>query len=99
MYQTATPATSVDPIISRLRPRSVGEILDQAFRLYRRHFLTFIAIIAVVHVPLQLAMQLATAFLVGGLQNDILNGGLSTGSLPTSRTNDLLHYLGFSRVL
>ncbi len=89
MYEAATQAPSIDPIISRLRPRSVGEILDQAFRLYRRHFLTFIAIIAVVHVPLQLALQLATAFLVGGFQNDFLNGDFSSGSFTTSRTNDL----------
>jgi hypothetical protein len=94
MYQATASAPSIDPIISRLRPRSIGEILDQAFRLYRRHFLTFIAIIAVVHVPLQLALHLATAFLVGGLQNDILNGDLSSGSFTTSRTNDLFTYLG-----
>jgi hypothetical protein len=94
MYEAATQATSIDPIISRLRPRSIGEILDQAFRLYRRHFLTFIAVIAVVLVPLQLALQLANAFLIGGFQNDFLNGDLSSGSFTTSRTNNLFAYIG-----
>lgn len=47
-----------------LRPLGVGEILDRAVRLYRRHFLTFIAIIAVVQVPMvlaQLGLNLVTA--------------------------------------
>lgn len=56
---------SVDPIISRLRPRTMGELLDHSFRLYRRHFLTFLAITAVVYIPVQLAVQVATAFLQG----------------------------------
>jgi hypothetical protein len=47
----------VDPIISRLRPRDMVGILDQSFRVYRRHFLTFLAIIAVVHVPVNLIVQ------------------------------------------
>jgi len=67
MYDAATRQVSVDPIISRLRPRTVAEILDQAFRLYRKHFLTFVAIIAVVHVPLQLATQVISALLIGNL--------------------------------
>jgi len=42
-----------------LRPRSVGELLDAAFTLYRRNFLLLVAIAAVVQVPfavLQLAV-------------------------------------------
>lgn len=60
---------SVDPIISRLRPRTVAEVLDHAFRLYRKHFLTFIAIIAVVVVPIQLLIQASLIFLVGDMSN------------------------------
>jgi hypothetical protein len=37
-----------------LRPLGTGELLDRAVRLYRRHFLTFIGIIAIVQVPLVL---------------------------------------------
>ena len=65
MIAPATTTTSVDPIISRLRPRSVTEILDQAFRLYRKHFLTFLAIMAVTYVPVQLLVQAASLFVLG----------------------------------
>ena len=56
-------------VIARLRPRSVGEILDQAFRLYRRHFLTFLAITAVVFVPVNLAVQTASVSLQGSTRD------------------------------
>ena len=42
-------------------------ILDQSFRLYRRHFWVFVAIIAVVHVPIQLLVQASNIFLIGSL--------------------------------
>lgn len=38
----------------RLRPLSLGELLDQAIRLYRRNFSKFIGIIAIVQIPLTL---------------------------------------------
>ena len=38
----------------RLRPMGVGDILDETFRLYRRHFLSFVIAMAVVAVPLAL---------------------------------------------
>jgi hypothetical protein len=38
----------------RLRPLGLGELLDQAMRLYRRNFLKFIGIVAVVLIPLTL---------------------------------------------
>ncbi len=78
------PPAPLDPIISRLRPRTVAEVIDQAFRLYRRHFLTFLAIIAVVHVPLQLLIQGANIWLLTGY-TDILSepgsGGLSNSQV------------------
>lgn len=93
MYEPPTTNASVDPIISRLRPRTVAEILDQAFRLYRRHFLTFVAIIAVVYVPLQLVIQGSTAFLLGGLMSDLNDlDNFSGGS--SSQVNELFSYLG-----
>ena len=45
----------------RLRPMSVGDMLDAAFRLYRQHFLTFVGIVALLQVPMaiiQFAAQL-----------------------------------------
>ncbi|MCP4424404.1 MAG: hypothetical protein GY803_07935, partial [Chloroflexi bacterium] len=47
----------------KLRPLSIGELLDQVIRLYRRNFLTFIGIVALVQMPLTLlqwVMTLAT---------------------------------------
>jgi len=38
--------------IPRLRPMSIGDMLDAAFRLYRQHFLTFIGIVALLQVPM-----------------------------------------------
>jgi len=37
-----------------LRPLGVGELLDTAFRLYRRHFWLFVGVVALVQVPLAL---------------------------------------------
>ena len=41
-------------IASRLRPRSLGELLDQAIRLYRRNFLKLTAVVALIQVPVTL---------------------------------------------
>jgi hypothetical protein len=73
------PAAPVDPIISRVRPRNLTGILDQAFRLYRRNFLTFLAIVAVVFVPIQIITQILT----------VISQSQSTGQLtPTSFSSD-----------
>src|SRR2546426_12008281 len=47
----------------RLRPRDMGGILDQAFRLYRANFLPFLAVTAIVDVP-ALLLFYATDFRV-----------------------------------
>jgi len=46
-----------------LRPLRLGELLDQAIRLYRRNFLTFVGIVALVYVPLMI-LQLASTTLL-----------------------------------
>ena len=51
-----------------LRPLRLGELLDQAIRLYRRNFLTFIGIIALVHVPLTILQSASAAVLGGSLE-------------------------------
>ncbi len=44
----------------QLRPMGIGDILDADFRLYRRNFLTFVGIMAVVQIPI--ALLNVTAF-------------------------------------
>jgi hypothetical protein len=52
-------ATSTIP---QLRPLNLGELLDQAFRFYRRNFWRFIGIIAIFQVPLSLIQWGITEF-------------------------------------
>jgi hypothetical protein len=52
-----------------LRPLRLGELLDQAIRLYRRNFLTFIGIIALVYVPLTVLQTAATTVLSSSLSS------------------------------
>ena len=49
--------------INSLRPLRLGEILDQAVRLYRRNFIAFIGIIALIHIPLSL-IQMGLSYLM-----------------------------------
>ncbi len=50
----------------RLRPLAIGDVLDETFRVYRRHFLSFTLAMAVVVVPMTLfGTALSLAF---GLQ-------------------------------
>jgi hypothetical protein len=50
-----------------LRPLRLGELLDQAIRLYRRNFITFIGIIALVYVPLMVLQTASTTLLTGSM--------------------------------
>jgi|HigsolmetaAR201D_1030396.scaffolds.fasta_scaffold08631_4 hypothetical protein len=45
--------------VPQLRPRSVTELFDAAFHLYRKHFVTFVGIVALLHVPMTILMVLA----------------------------------------
>ncbi|MDQ5823929.1 MAG: glycerophosphoryl diester phosphodiesterase membrane domain-containing protein [Chloroflexota bacterium] len=53
-----------DAIVARLRPRTVGEVIDQAFRLYRGHFLALLAIIAVGSVPIILFIEWSSTYML-----------------------------------
>ncbi len=44
-----------------LRPLGVGEILDVAIKIYRRHFATLVKIVALVVIPIQVLSLLITA--------------------------------------
>lgn len=68
MDATFTPmgqSPPADALVARLRPRTVGEVIDQAFRLYRRHFLAMLAIVAVGSVPLTLLVEQLNARVLG----------------------------------
>jgi hypothetical protein len=48
-----------------LRPMTIGDMFDGAFRLYRQHFLTFIGIGALLQVPMAI-IQFTVQFILGG---------------------------------
>lgn len=52
--------TSLSPV---LRPLTLGEILDQAIRLYRNNFANFIGILAIPYIPL-IILQTGTSYLM-----------------------------------
>src|SRR5215212_6142486 len=59
--------------IPRLRPMTIGDMFDAAFRLYRQHFLTFIGIVALLQVPMAI-IQFVVQFTLGGSAiNDLLS--------------------------
>ncbi len=51
-----------------LRPRGVGELLTAAFQLYRRHWATFLRLVAIVVVPLTLLQYALADLAAGGLR-------------------------------
>ena len=99
MYQAMPANASVDPIISRLRPRTVGELLDSSFRLYRKYFWTFIAILAVVLVPMQLLTQFFSALLLGSLNDDLTDFSTTESSSFQSSSGILSGLLALYVVL
>ena len=63
-----TPQSAIAPgpdILSQFRVRTVAEVIDAAFSVYRRNFLTFLLIIVIGFVPIQLLSYLADIFLLG----------------------------------
>lgn len=60
---STTQGSTADAIVARLRPRTVGEVIDQAFRLYRRHFLVMLAIMAVGSVPATLLVAMLNSYI------------------------------------
>jgi hypothetical protein len=62
---------------SLLRPRDVGEILSDAFRLYVRHWQNLFVIVAVIVIPLSFAQVLLGEFWIReGLTEEELRGGV-----------------------
>jgi hypothetical protein len=55
-----------------LRPMTIGDMFDAAFRLYREHFLTFIGIGALLQVPMAIIQFIAQFVLGGAAMQDVL---------------------------
>ena len=51
----------------QLRPLGIGQLLDQAIRLYRRNFFTFIGIIALVQIPLTVLQLVSSLLTTSGM--------------------------------
>ena len=49
---------------TQLTPMGIGEILDATFRLYRKHFLRFVTIVAVMIIPLGLLQLLVSGAII-----------------------------------
>jgi hypothetical protein len=67
----------------------VGEVIDQAFRLYRKHFLAMLAIVAVGSVPVTLLVEQLTTYLLSGGSYS----SLTLGSSATVGLQQLLLYV------
>lgn len=82
----------------QLQPRGIGELLDQAVRLYRRNFFTFIGIIAIVQIPITILSFLFSWLTASSTLSDAsyeqqlmqMGGGLG-GSLITGIANFVLN--------
>jgi len=73
-------------------PMSVGGILDRSFRLYRQRFVRFLAIVAIIQVPLHLLTLAFTVFITFGL-------GSMQGSSDSESAAILFAVLGLGWVL
>lgn len=76
-----------------LRPLGTGELIDRAVRLYRRHFLTFIGIVAIVQIPLTLAQAGFSILTIQGAAGpgDAAQAAVIAGSVGSA----ILTILGF----
>jgi hypothetical protein len=68
----------------RLRPLEIGDLLDETFRMYRRHFLLFAAIAVILAIPSAALYGLALAWFSTGLQ----------ATSDTSSAGPVLGFLG-----
>jgi hypothetical protein len=56
-------------------PMSIGQILDRTFKLYKDNFIRFIAIVAVIQVPIAILNFLSTSAVRGGMETRPATGG------------------------
>ncbi len=80
---------------SLLRPRTIGEILRDAFRLYARHWQNLIVIVAVIVVPLSILQVLLSGLWIGeGLSSEEVRNGVevSTGTVAGGAFGGLVFF-------
>lgn len=64
-----------------LRPMTLGELLDQSFRLYRRNFVTFVGIVGLAQIPYGLAQLLTSLGAILGVGGLMASGGFSNEAM------------------
>lgn len=69
------------PVPLRLRPLEIGDLLDETFRMYRRHFVLFAGISVILSVPEAVLSGSYSAFFGGLLQATANNGPTDLTSL------------------
>ncbi len=72
------------------KPRGIGELFDQAIRLYRNNFLKFIGIIAIAEIPLQLLTLLINLSTFGKTIQSISAGQAPQGEEALNQMMSLL---------
>ena len=83
--------TAAAPAIS-LRPRGIGELLDQAIRLYRANFLKFIGIMALVEIPVGVLQILSSTLMLSGMVNWTSSFTTNPGAVPS--LNNMAQLMG-----
>jgi membrane-anchored glycerophosphoryl diester phosphodiesterase (GDPDase) len=71
------------PVPLRLRPLEIGDLLDETFRMYRRHFVLFAGISALVSIPVAGLWGYLYFSLFGGILQQAGNGQPLQVSDPT----------------
>jgi len=79
--------------VPTLRPLRLGELLDQAIRLYRRNFTTFIGIIALVYVPLMILQTASSAIMTSSMDT------MSLSNSPESVFSNSAYWIGMLSTL
>lgn len=96
MYTAAAPSASqpalpIPDLLAQFRVRTVGEIIDAAFRIYRRNFLTFFLLVLLIAIPIQLISYAIDIFVLGRFDSSQITGALrpptGTGSLTAYGPN------------
>ena len=79
-----------------IRPLTLGELLDQAIRLYRRNFAAFIGIIAIPYIPLTLLQTALSYFSTSSAASVLQNPGAASNpfTLPSGSWLGLLGMIG-----
>jgi len=70
--------------LPQLRPLTLGELLDRAVKLYRRNFWRFVAIIAVVQIPISLLNYLSSSLMTRDMPDPGLTLYTTTDPFGTS---------------